>query len=88
MTCAKRAPDWLCEVASPSTEKLHRTKKLRVYARERVAHVWLLDPLRRTLDVLALATDRSAPVVRNEGGGAVRAPPLDALETELDALWV
>ena len=38
------APDWLCETLSPTTEKLDRTKKLGIYARERVPHVWLVDP--------------------------------------------
>ena len=31
------APDWICEVLSPSTETLDRGKKLRIYAREGVA---------------------------------------------------
>src|SRR5262249_9124378 len=33
------APDWGCEVLSPSTAKLDRGEKLPVYARERVGHV-------------------------------------------------
>src|SRR5882672_4024682 len=48
------APDWICEVLSPSTESLDRGKKLRIYAPEGVAHAWLLDPLRQTLEVLRL----------------------------------
>src|SRR5262245_62006172 len=48
------APDWVCEVLSPSTEKLARGEKLRVYARERVEYAWLVDPSRQTLEVLAL----------------------------------
>jgi Uma2 family endonuclease len=39
------APDWICEVLSASTEAIDRGKKLRIYARERVAHAWLLHPL-------------------------------------------
>ena len=50
------APDWVCEVLSPSTETLDRGKKLRIYAREGVAHAWLVDPLRQTLEVLSLAS--------------------------------
>ena len=30
------APDWVCEVVSPSTEHIDRGKKLRIYAREGV----------------------------------------------------
>lgn len=32
------APDWICEVLSPSTAALDRVKKMTVYARERVGH--------------------------------------------------
>src|SRR3954468_13756744 len=48
------APDWLCEVLSPGTEAIDRVKKLRVYPRERVAHVWLVNPAERTLEILRL----------------------------------
>lgn len=48
------APDWLCEIASPSTARLDRAKKLPVYAAARVGHVWIVDPAARTLEVLAL----------------------------------
>jgi Uma2 family endonuclease len=42
------APDWICEVLSTSTEALDRGTKLRIYALERVAHAWLVDPLARS----------------------------------------
>src|SRR3990172_8280474 len=38
------APDWVCEVLSPSTETVDRGRKLRIYAREEVSHLWLLNP--------------------------------------------
>lgn len=63
-------------------------KKLRVYAREAVAHVWLVDPSRRTLDVLALGSGAWALVERYEGGAIVRAAPFGAVELELGALWI
>jgi Uma2 family endonuclease len=80
-------PDWICEVLSPSTESLDRTKKLRIYSRRRVAHAWLLDPLRQTLEVLALASGKLRPVRTLEGRGKVRAEPFDAIELELGVLW-
>jgi Uma2 family endonuclease len=82
------APDWICEVLSPSTETLDRSKKLRIYARERVEHAWLLDPVRKRLEVLVLRTGTWVPVIEHEGAGNVRAPPFDAIELELDALWI
>ena len=52
------APDWVAEIVSPSTARLDRVHKPAVYAREHVAHVWLLDPGTRILEVLALEEAR------------------------------
>jgi Uma2 family endonuclease len=82
------APDWICEVLSASTEKLDRGKKLRIYAREGVAHVWLVHPVLRTLEVLALSSGTMALVERHEGSGNIRAVPFEAIELELGALWI
>jgi len=81
------APDWICEVLSASTETLDRGKKLRIYARQGVGHAWLLDPLRRRLEVLSLEVGAWTPLQTHEGGGRIRAEPFDAVELELDALW-
>ena len=48
------APDWVCEVLSPSTASTDRAVKMPIYAREKVGHVWLVDPLLQTLEVLRL----------------------------------
>jgi len=82
------APDWVCEVLSASTETLDRGKKLRVYAREGVAHAWLVDPLRQTLEVLSLESGKWAMLENHEGRLNVRAPPFAAIELDLGALWI
>jgi Uma2 family endonuclease len=82
------APDWICEVLSASTETLDRGKKLRIYAHERVAHAWLVDPLRQTLEVLSLESGGWTQLDAHEGYTKVRAPPFDAIELELGALWI
>jgi len=81
------APDWVCEVLSPSTEARDRTDKLPIYGRENVQHVWFIDPRTRTLEVLALdgATFRVAGAWRDDA--KVRAEPFDAIELELARLW-
>ena len=81
------APDWLCEVVSPGTERLDRAKKVPVYAREGVRHLWLVNPLARTLDVYRLAQGRWLLLVTHEGAMAVRAEPFDAVELDLAPLW-
>jgi Uma2 family endonuclease len=83
------APDWVCEVLSPSTEALDRGEKLGVYAREGVAYAWLIDPSRQTLEVLAL-DERRRWAERGvlQGQDKVRAAPFDAIELELGAFWI
>ena len=81
-------PDWVCEVLSSSTEALDRGKKLQIYAREQVAHVWLVNPTLQTLEVLSLESERWALTATYEGDTQVRAEPFDAVEIELRALWI
>jgi Uma2 family endonuclease len=81
------APDWACEVLSPSTAMLDRTKKLVVYARELVAHVWIVDPLAQTLEVLRLDGDSYRIVLVAAAADRVRAEPFDAIELDLAILW-
>ncbi|MBN1210189.1 MAG: Uma2 family endonuclease [Myxococcaceae bacterium] len=81
------APDWACEVLSPSTARLNREAKLPVYAREGVGHLWLLDPRARTLEALRLEGGRYMPLAVHEGTARVRAEPFEALELELALLW-
>jgi Uma2 family endonuclease len=82
------APDWICEILSPSTEALDRGKKLRRYASEAVAHAWLIEPLRQTLEVLSLVSGRWALLNRHEARARARVPPFDAIELELGSLWI
>ena len=42
------APDWVCEVLSSSTRKVDLHEKRPIYAREGVAHLWLIEPTDRT----------------------------------------
>lgn len=81
------APDWLCEVLSPSTARLDRTRKLPLYARTGVAHVWLIDPIARSLEVLALDGPTYRLVASAGADEAGRFAPFDAIELELRHLW-
>lgn len=81
------APDWLCEVLSPSTAKVDRAQKLPIYARERVSHVWLVDPNLRTLEVLDLDGSSWRLLAVHRDDDRVRAKPFDAIELDLGLLW-
>lgn len=82
------APDWICEVLSKSTETVDRNKKLPLYAAHGVSHVWLIDPIARTLEVHTLGNDRRWRDVRvYEGDARVRVEPFAAIEIDLAELW-
>jgi Uma2 family endonuclease len=81
------APDWVCEVLSPSTAAFDRAKKLRVYAEHGVRHAWLVDPLARSLEVLRLEGAHWMLLDVHLGDVAVRAEPFESLELELGGLW-
>jgi Uma2 family endonuclease len=81
------APDWLCETLSPSTARLDRTKKRRIYARESVPHVWFVDARRQTLEVLALRDSSLVTQATYHANERVRIEPFEAIEIELAFLW-
>jgi Uma2 family endonuclease len=54
------APDWVCEILSPSTARVDRGKKMAIYAAWGVPHLWLLDPTLQLLEVYRLS-DAEAP---------------------------
>ena len=81
------APDWVCEVLSPSTETLDRSKKLAVYAREGVSHLWFVDPRIQTLEVYRREGRSWLQLGVHTGDAVVHAEPFEALPLKLALLW-
>lgn len=81
------APDWVCEVASPSTRALDRGLKLEIYQREGVDHVWLVEPLDKFLEVLELDGETYRIVQRASTDEPARLRPFDAIVFDVAALW-
>jgi|APLak6261679142_1056127.scaffolds.fasta_scaffold00023_13 Uma2 family endonuclease len=83
------APDWICEVLSPSTARLDKVQKRRIYAREGVRFLWHIHPLERTLT----AYQYEGPDYRELGtwGGdedlKLRVTPFEAVELDLVSFW-
>lgn len=80
-------PDWLCEVLSPSTQKVDRTDKLTIYATYGVGHCWYVDPIAKTLEVLALTSGKWQLTCTFKDADSVCAPPFDVHTFPLDVLW-
>lgn len=82
------SPDWICEILSPPTQRLDRTRTLPVYAHERVSHLWLVNPDAQTLEVMRLDGESYRVTGTYGGADVVHAEPFDAIELELTALWI
>jgi Uma2 family endonuclease len=80
-------PDWICEVLSPSTMKIDRGKKLGVYAREGVKHVWFVVPLKTTVEIYELQGSELVLCTTHSGDERIRAVPFEAVEIALLDLW-
>ena len=82
------APDWVCEVISPSTESIDRGRKLRIYAREAVAHLWLVNPIAKTLEVYRLSDSSWVLVHTYVNDDVVRAEPFAEVAIEIGRWWL
>lgn len=80
-------PNWICEVLSPSTQRLDRALKLPVYAADGVDHAWLIHPRDRTLEVLRRQGDMWLVIAIHRDDQRVRVEPFDAIELDLSILW-
>lgn len=80
------APDWVCEVLSPSTARLDRTDKLSVYAEFQVKHAWCVEPDARTLEVFVLTGGKWLLEATFKNDEPVTAVPFEVHTFPLDVL--
>lgn len=80
-------PDWVCEVLSPGTLRVDRMKKMPIYARERVGHVWLVDPRERTVEVFRHGGGGYVLVGTYGGDEGLSAEPFEAASIPPAFLW-
>ncbi|HJQ38699.1 MAG TPA: Uma2 family endonuclease [Thermoanaerobaculia bacterium] len=78
-------PDWVCEVISPSSERLDRLKKMPIYAREGVPFAWFVDPLQQLLSARKL--QEGEWILREYGADKLRVEPFEAIEIEMSHVW-
>ena len=81
------APDWVCEVLSASSRKLDLLGKRPIYAREGVRHLWLVDPVDRTLETFELRNGEWVPIGTAKNDAPVRIRPFEAVTFSLGDLW-
>ena len=83
-----QAPDWVCELVSPRTGQTDRVRKMPLYARERVGHAWLIDPLQRTLEVYRLEGPGWFVLSSHGDVEHVRAEPFEAVTIDISRWWL
>ncbi|MFZ5475747.1 MAG: Uma2 family endonuclease [Myxococcota bacterium] len=73
------APDWVCEILSPSTAGRDLGVKRDVYHRGNVGHYWVIDRAHRLLEVYVRGERAYELVLAAGDAETVRAPPFDAV---------
>ncbi|HSF19386.1 MAG TPA: Uma2 family endonuclease [Vicinamibacteria bacterium] len=82
------APDWICEVVSARTEAIDRGRKLNIYAREGVNHLWLVNPLARTLEVYRLSESGWTLLRTLVNDEVVQAEPFASAAIDMSRWWL
>jgi Uma2 family endonuclease len=80
-------PDWVCEVVSPSTERIDRISKADVYLRSGVPHFWLVDAESRVLEALAAQDGVWTRLGAWTDGDSARIDPFAAIELDVGAIF-
>jgi Uma2 family endonuclease len=81
------APDWVCEVLSPSTESYDRGDKRLIYAEAGVAHVWHINPLLKMLESYELSDGKWLLLDVFRDDAQVAAAPFAECSFSLALLW-
>lgn len=82
------APDWVCEVLSPSTFRFDRMVKMSSYARHGIAFLWLVDPVAQLIEAYRLEQQRWLLTQTCGGDDTVYLEPFEAAPLELSELWL
>ena len=81
------APDWVCEILSPSTARIDRVVKMPIYAEQGLTWLWLIDPDMHTLEIFNLHEGRWLMYGAWQENDEVNAPPFEAIRFALADLW-
>ena len=77
------APDWVCEVLSPSTTARDLGTKLQAYHRAHVGHYWVAHPIEHLLHVYRWHETGYLLVLSATPGDVVRVEPFDVIDLDI-----
>jgi Uma2 family endonuclease len=81
------APQWVCEVASPSTRRHDRLLKMPRYAAAGVQHLWLVEPEDQLIEVYRRDGDHWTRTGAYSGDEPCALEPFDAVPMVPGDLW-
>jgi Uma2 family endonuclease len=81
------APDWVCEVLSPSTASRDTIIKMPLYLEAGVQWAWIIDPVARRVDVFKAGDGEWLHAGFGEDYGVVALAPFDAVELDLETVF-
>jgi Uma2 family endonuclease len=81
------APDWVCEILSPSTRRHDLLVKKPYYARVGVKHHWLIDLDARTLTASRLESGRWLELGIYGDEREANIEPFDAIALDVASFW-
>jgi 4-hydroxy-tetrahydrodipicolinate reductase len=81
------APDWICEVRSPSTAPFDRKIKMPKYAAAGVTWFWIVDPEAEMVEAFRVEGGAYLSIGVYSEDDKVRIEPFAAVELDLAALW-
>lgn len=81
------APDWICEILSPSTERYDRGIKRKIYAEAGVQYLWLVNPQEQVLEAFKLTGKDWLLIATVIAGQEVSIEPFNAISFSLSVLF-
>jgi Uma2 family endonuclease len=81
------SPTLAVEVLSASTERIDRIGKLALYARYRVEHYWIVDPVAQTIGAYSLVADELRVSASLQGASPASLPPFPDLVIDPAVIW-
>lgn len=77
------APDWSCEILSPSTARFDRAHKSELYLKSGVGHYWLVDVEARVLEAYEARGGQWLRLGAWSDGDRQRIAPFEAIESDV-----
>jgi Uma2 family endonuclease len=87
-TAIEGPPDLCVEIVSPKGTQTDRVEKFEEYEAGKVAHYWIVDPKRRTIEAFKLRRGRYVLIASGKDAEVVRLPPFPDLPIPLADIWL